>query len=262
MHTHRLYSLGWLALSLFFLSVTSQAQNLRFGESFDSTGVLVRQGTAFKLSKDQLLLGVKYSIKGPLPFDTLYVLVKDLAGTGGRYYMKRSKTEPTEANSILRFKQHGIYRVYVYTPRARKKPIAQGHVYVTSDAAPDRAALLELQRQELVKRGVIQDVRPKPGTPPLVVDAGKPSTNGNLNDDVDEVGDLEGDLEDDDAADGAQDIDNMPLDNDLDADEQEALADAESDENLEDIGDDSDLEGEFESFDDLEDELGVDIDDI
>lgn len=221
-----------------------QAQNLKFGTSFARTGELIGESREFHFNAPQLILAVKFEARGELPLDTLYVIVKDLDGVAGRFYMKRNK-DHTEANALIRLRKDGIYRVYIYNPSKRARPIRKARIFVTSSSVPTRAALIERQRQLLVQRGLLQD-------PNANIDIAQADSTAVADDDP--FADLDDDLPglDDDlfGSDdfGDDDLENFELDLDL------GFGD--------DILSEEDLQGDFESYDDLDDELDFDIDEF
>jgi hypothetical protein len=225
-----------LALSLAMLAVGVQAQKLRFGQNFDATGGLVNPGDVFELTKPNQIFAAKFSARGTLPLDTLFVVVKTIDGVAGRFYMKRNKSK-TEGNALIRIKAEGIYRVYIYNPQRRSRPVAATNLFITGPILKTKAELIERQRRILVARGVIKDAKPDTSAP-----AGAQAEA----DDEDELGDL--DDEEEEGLDDEEDLDEL---DELD----ELLGD-------EEFFDEDDLLGEFEDLDDLEEELDVDLEDF
>lgn len=223
---------------LVLLAPVALAQRLHFGKTFDKvTGKLVEAGDVFATVAPQQLLAVKFTPRGgALPIDTLYVVVKNLDGVAGRFIMKRNKSK-TEGNAIIRLKAEGIYRVYVYNPSRRAKPVIAANLFLTSPSAPTRAALIERQRQILIARGLIKDVKAVPDS------TSTDTASAADDDDSFDVGDLDDAEDDEDGLDDDEDFD------DLFADDEDML-------------DEDDLLGEFEDVDELEDDLDIDLEDI
>ena len=225
-----------VALALLAVATGAQGQKLRFGVSFDPTGGLVQPGDAFALTKPSQIFAAKFTARGTLPLDTLYVVVKTIDGVAGRFYMKRNKGK-TEGNALIRIKAEGIYRVYIYNPQRRARPVATANLFITGPTLKTKAELIERQRRILVARGVIKDAKPDTSAP-----AGAQAEA----DEEDELGDL--DDEEDEGLEDDEDLDDL---DDLD----ELLGD-------EEFFDEDDLLGEFEDLDDLEEELDVDLEDF
>lgn len=241
---------------------------LQFGKSFSAEGALLEVSQEFKYVSPHSTIAVKMTARGPLPVDTLYLIVKDVNGVAGRYIIKRSKSK-LDANGLIRISADGIYRVYVYNPSNRTRPVAYGSVYFTSSDHPTRASLLERQRQMLVEKGVIRDknatattgqVQNTPTAPNLVastdntvvVSAQPPDPEMEA-----ELADLY-DLNDEDLAtiDEPEDSEEPPVA------AIKAAVDQEADDDLslsdEEVGNPED----FTSYEELEDDLGIDIDDF
>lgn len=221
-------------------------QKLSFARTFDNIGALVDVSKEFKYQPPQQLIAVKFTGRGELPIDTLYVIVKDINGVAGRFYMQRSKRNPSEANAVIKIKTDGIYRVYVYNPARRVRPISHGIVYLTSASYPTKESLLERQRKILVQRGIIKDVNNPNGADPFA----EGSTGGNdtpLDQSID-----------DEFADAG-----LSLEDDIEGDFADDLADFDE----ESIGEDDleadilpeDFAGDFESFDDLDEEFDLEF---
>jgi hypothetical protein len=224
------------------------AQKLKFARTFDNLGAMVGEGTEFKYQPPTVKLAVKFIARAELPIDTLFIIVKDINGVAGRFYMKRSKNK-LEANALINLKADGIYRVYIYNPAKRVRPIAHGNIFVTSPNFPTKAELLERQRKVLVERGIIKD-KNNPNADPF---AGRDTTSSRPESNVDD------EFTDADTA----------LDEDLFGDDELGLDEFDEKE-VEDSGDllleddiaPEDVSGEFESYDDLDDEFEFEIDDF
>lgn len=231
------------------------AQSIQFGRSFDKTGKLIEPGDEYPYQDPQVFVAVKMVARGTLPVDTLFLIVKDINGVAGRYYMKRSKSK-LEANAIIRLRADGIYRVYIYNPLKRIRPVGFATVFATSKQYPKKADLIERQRLILVERGVIKDRKQETTTasvsPAAEALADATDADGNAETELeDDLESLDDDLSDDDLAllgDANDDLDALDADDDLEKDTEEMP--------------DEDLSGEFESFDDLEGDFGFDIEDF
>lgn len=205
-------------------------------------------GREFGYKAPHLIVAVKFIGRADLPLDTLYVIVKDINGVAGRFYMKRSQKALKEANALVRIKADGIYRVYVYNPKQRARPISHGTVYITSDANPTVQALLERQRKILVERGVIKDT--KASDPYTATESGADTPTETTVED--EFEDLDFAFED-----------SLEGDDEFSDDEFDANTESiEEDFNLEDDIAPEDFSGEYESFDELDDEFNFEIDDF
>jgi hypothetical protein len=222
------------------LAAPAMAQKVYFGKTFDKvTGKLVEQGDVFAIGNPHVTLAMKFTPRGgQLPIDTLFVVVKTLDGVSGRYIMKRNKGK-TEGNAIIRVKAEGVYRVYVYNPARRARPVASANLFVTGPTAKTRAELIDRQRKVLIARGLIKETK-TPADSTSTASA-KPSGEDQEeeDDDLDSLDDEDDDLDDE------EDIDDL----------DELLDD-------EDFFDEDDLMGEFEDLDDLEDDLDIDLEDI
>lgn len=225
--------------------LSSAAQRLAFARTFDNQGALVDAGSEFKFQPPHLILAVKFTGRTELPLDTLFVIVKDINGVAGRFYMKTSKHNRINANALIRIKNDGIYRIYIYNPKRRVRPIAHGTVYLTSTNYPTKKALLERQRQILVDRGIIKDK--KEGDDPFAsADGDEKPRESSVEDEFDDLEfAFESDLED-----------GEDLDDELEFGEDDFDFDIEKDIAPEDVS------GEFESFDDLDDDFDFEIDDF
>lgn len=271
-----------LALPIFVLLAFSASanpalsQNVQFARTFNVNGGLVGIDSVFNYRPPNVIVAMKMTSSAPLSQDTLYVVVKDVDGTAGRFYMKRSSQNKYEANALVRLKNDGIFRVYVYDPRRRTRPLAYSRLYITSSLHPNRAALVQKQKEVLMARGVISGSRnterPNAVSGTSGTDAASNNSNNtsssasnnsemasseqsnsDFNDDF-EVGldDMEDDL-------GGMDDDFSGFDDDFSLDEELDMMD-DSFEDFEDF--DSDVEGDFESFDDLDDDFDFEISDF
>lgn len=236
--TLRFGRVGWLMCVLLLLASGGAAQKLKFGQTFDkTTGQLVSPGDEFALTQPTQIFAAKFVARGTLPIDTLFVVVKTIDGVAGRFYMKRNKSK-TEANALIRIKAEGIYRVYIYNPQRRTRPVAAANLFVTGPNIKTKAELIERQRRILIARGVIKDVKP---------DEGVSTARAGDDDEDDPLGD---ELDDEDEG--------------LDDDEEGLEDDADLDELLgdEEFFDEDDLLGEFEDLDELEEDLDIDLEDF
>ncbi len=233
----RLSLLSLLGLLSFALPSTAQAQKLKFGFTFDGTGGLLQPGEVFELTKPNQIFATKFVARGQLPLDTLFVVVKTIDGVAGRFYMKRSKSK-TEGNALIKIKAEGIYRVYIYNPQRRSRPVAAANLFITGTTLKTKAELIDRQRKILIARGVIKDAKPETES--------NASSSAQADDDENELGDL--DDEDDPLEDEEEDLDEMDDLDDLLGDEE--------------FFDDDDLLGEFEDLDDLEEEMDIDLEDF
>lgn len=220
-------------------SVAGVAQKVNFGKTFDKvTGKLVEPSDVFAVGNPHVTLAMKFTPRGgQLPIDTLFVVVKSLDGVAGRYFMKRNKSK-TEGNAIIRVKAEGVYRVYVYNPARRARPVASTNLFVTGPTAKSRAELIDRQRRVLIARGLIKDTRTAADS--TATASAKPAgEEEEEEDDLDSLDDEDDDLDDE------EDIDDL----------DDLLDD-------EDFLDEDDLMGEFEDLEDLEDDLDIDLEDI
>jgi len=185
-----------LLLLLISLSQVLWAQKLRFGSSVDPAGNLVKQDTLFKYAGADLPVSAKFSAASMISSDTLLVIVKDVNGVAGKFYMKRDKTK-LNAFANMKLKGDGIYRVYVFHPLNKKTPLVSGRFYVTSNRLPTVAALKKEQYDLMVSQGKIKSqqqvavVQKNTGTTtntqkPTVVNTQKP--NPVVKDDDDDLG--------------------------------------------------------------------------
>ncbi len=228
------------------------SQKLLFAKTFDKQGNLIGQDSVFHYQGRELILAVKAIMPTTIPSETLYVIVKDFEKVVGRYYMKRSKHYPNQANALIRIKKAGIYRVFVFNPQQRRHPMVKGYVFITDDLRPDVKSLIDYQLRMLVKKGIIP--------PPKKTLAANQNPSWDEENAMDSLEDLESMLEDEDT----EDLDAL----------SDALAEIE-DIDIEDLDlvekeiqrfnggvSESDFEGEFESFDELDDQFDFEISDF
>lgn len=227
---------------------TVSAQKLRFAKTFDNLGAMIGEGVEFKYQPPEVKLAVKFQARAELPIDTLFIVVKDINGVAGRFYMKRSKNK-LEANALIRLKGDGIYRVYIYNPAKRVRPIAHGTIYLTSPNYATKAQLLERQRKVLVERGIIKDKNNPNADPYSGSDTSKVRTDVSIDD---EFADSDTALDEDIFGDEELGLDDFD-DKDVDGLDSDLL--------LEDDIAPEDLSGEFED-EDLDDEFEFEIDDF
>jgi hypothetical protein len=151
---------------LALLSLTiygAEAQTLTYARTFDASGNLVGRDSIFDYHPPHLTIAVKFKHRVALGSEELYVIVKDVNGTVGRFLMKRSNRSASEANGLVRLTKEGIFRIYVYDPVNRNMPLAVGRVFVTGQLCPSREALIVAQRNTLIQRGVVQGtIQPVP----------------------------------------------------------------------------------------------------
>ena len=267
-----------LSFALFFIS---NAQKLHFAETFNRDGTLKNHDSVFTFKYPHIIRAVKLVATQTLPSETLYVIVKDYEKVVGRFYMKRSKRKPNEGNALIRLKEIGIFRVLVYDPKNRTKPLAKGYVFVTNQDYPTPEALILRQLKILVEKGklhpsILKQIEEKlkeksKAKSKPVADNNTGNTNTTANntssnnttsaEDIGEdfsadISDIEEDLDTDIEV---EDIEVGDLE-DLDLGLDELFGEDEDMQSLEQSGDD--FSGEFESFDTLDDEFDFEISDF
>jgi len=141
----------------------AHAQKTLFAETFSVAGDLVHVDSVFNYGGGLMTLAVKLKAKSTLNSDTLFLIIRDLDGIQGRYYMKRSKNM-LEANTLIQLKKDGIYRAYVYDPKSLSQPLSVGRLYITSAAVPTREALIQRQMKILADKGLIKQPAPAVAT--------------------------------------------------------------------------------------------------
>ncbi len=263
------------------------AQKLYFAETFNRDGSLKNPDSVFSFQAPHIIRAVKFIAPATLPSETLYVIVKDYEKVVGRFYMKRSKRKPNEGNALIRLKDIGIFRVYIYNPQNRTRPLGKGYVFVTNSEYPTPKSLVIRQLKILVNQGKIpksilekilnkqskdamtqQQNNTTTSTTTSTSNSQQTSTASSQNQstenpqaslDSESLEDLSmlGELDDD----GFTEGDLAALDN-MDLDDDDLLLDDLFEDELADTGSGDDFAGEFESFDTLDDDFDFEISDF
>ncbi len=257
------------------------AQKVYFAETFNRDGSLKNPDSVFTFKYPHIIRAVKIVANTTLPSETLYVIVKDYEKVVGRFYMKRSKKKPNEGNALIRLKDIGIFRVYIYDPNNRTRPLGKGYVFVTNADYPTPKSLVIRQLKILVSQGkiprsILEKILNKQGKEAIAQQQSSNSTKqqnttassstntstGNTQTSSSENESLEDltvftELDDDDFND-----DDLEALEDMDLDADDLLLDELFDDQLSDTGKGDDFSGEFESFDTLDDDFDFEISDF
>lgn len=137
------------------------AQILRFGSKLDGTGNLVMVDTIFKLETTPQVVYAKLFSKTPIIEDTLFIIAKNLH-TSNKFVLKRS-TNKMDALATLKFKEDGIYKVFVVNPKT-KQTIASKKIYITSAVNPNVQALKADYQKQLALQNQTKP-NPNPNNP-------------------------------------------------------------------------------------------------
>ncbi|MGQ9864280.1 MAG: hypothetical protein ACUVRD_07365 [Bacteroidia bacterium] len=121
------------------------AQQVEIGTAFTRQGYLQGEDTTFSLNEKSRVLAVKYTHPQNLKDDTLWVVVRSIKGTHGRFYMRRSRLRLQEANAYILLREPGIYLLLIYQKNFRR--LAVKRFYVTSPQYPTLASLLRRRNQ-------------------------------------------------------------------------------------------------------------------
>ena len=191
--------------------------------------------------------------------------------------MTKSSRNPQEANAIIKAEHSGLYRLHVYNPQQRRRPIGRGTLYITDEEASTPEALQQEQKQQLASAGRLgrstrkPTPKPEPKSPADRAAGGPTAGTENMADRNppkeetkvldDEEYALDGNLENDPFGD-MDAVDAALLEEDFDATLDEGLN--MEDDILEDMSGlgSNDFEGEFEDLDSLEKELNFDLDEF
>lgn len=251
----------WVWFWLLGLPWAGTAQQVQFAATFSSSGTLIQPGDEFAFDANRTVLALQFTSTGPIPVDTLYIILKDIDGIQGRFYMKRAQNT-TQANGLVRFRKPGIYRAYIYHPGFPAQPLAFGRVYITAPEYPTKEALLAHQRRILIARGLLKaqptatpaisanSTSPQPGESPEAAAASAAADDSLLEEVL--------------WAEETETFDDYSVPEGIENDDfnlEEELEALETDE-LEMNAFDDEFGGEFESFDDLDDDFEFEIEDF
>lgn len=150
---------------LFGIITCLNGQILRFGSKLDGTGNLLMVDTVFRLETTPQVLYAKLFSKSPIIEDTLFVLIKNFQNHTTKFVMKRS-TSRMDALATLKFKEDGIYKVFVINPKTKQTIVAK-KIYITSAVNPNIQALKDYQQKQLALQNTN---KPTPNSP-------KPNSN-------------------------------------------------------------------------------------